>query len=99
MKRTDPNLDVNLGSRKSRNASPNRFVASTVNAMVVPGKMTSHHGGWNDCASTPPSMFPRLGVGGGTPTPRKLKAASAKIAEPRLTVAMTATGAIHCGAI
>ena len=44
-------------------------------------------------------MLPRLGVGGGTPTPRKLSAASAKIAVPRLSVAMTATGATHCGAI
>src|SRR5579864_4022328 len=75
------------------------FAPSTVRAIATPGKTTNHHGGWNDCARTPPSMLPRLGVGGGTPTPRKLSAASAKIAEPRLTVAITATGARHCGAI
>src|SRR5579859_3265795 len=44
-------------------------------------------------------MLPRLGVGGGTPTPKKLSAASAKIAVPKFSVAMTATGAKHWGAI
>ena len=43
-------------------------------------------------------MLPQLGVGGGTPTPTKLSAASMKIAAPRCPVVMIRNGATHCGA-
>ena len=43
------------------------------------------------------SIWPQLGLGGGTPSPRKLRAASAKIAPPRLALATTIAGAMHCG--
>src|SRR5499427_3388906 len=86
-----------FGSRKSRNASPNMFTARIVIVIATPGNATIHHGGLNASASTPPSMLPQLGVGGGTPTPTKESAASMKIAAPRWPVVMTRNGATHWG--
>ena len=39
--------------------------------MAMPGNMTSHQGGLNKLLSSPPSMLPHVGVGGGIPNPRK----------------------------
>src|ERR1700730_18644966 len=74
---------LSFGSRKSRSASPNRFTDRIVTVMATPGNTTIHHGGLKASARTPPSMLPQLGVGGGTPTPTQLKAASMKMAAPR----------------
>ena len=42
-------------------------------------------------------MLPHVAVGGGTPMPRKLSAASVVIAMPILADTMTRNGATHCG--
>jgi hypothetical protein len=43
--------------------------------------------------------MPHAGVGAGTPAPRKLKAASARIRDPTLKVAMTTAVLITPGSI
>jgi hypothetical protein len=70
-----------------------------VRGMAVPGKTTIHHGGLKDSATTPPSILPQLGWGGGTPRPRKLNADSVKMAMPKWALTTTGKEAIHCGAI
>jgi hypothetical protein len=49
------------------------------------------------CRALPLSMPPQAGAGGGTPKPRKLSAASARMALPRPSVAMTMIGATTLG--
>src|SRR5437899_13049760 len=66
--------------------------------MATPGNTTIHHGGLKASARTPPSMLPQLGIGGGTPTPTKLNAASRKMAAPRCPGGMIKKGATHWGA-
>ena len=75
-----------------------QVAARTVKVIASPGNTTSHQGGLNDSASTPPSMLPQLGVGGGMPMPRKLRPASVVIATPMLAETITRNGAMHCGA-
>ena len=61
-----------------------------VMVMAIPGNITSHQGGRNSSLSTPPNIFPHVGVGGGTPMPKKLKAASVNMAAPSPALATTA---------
>jgi hypothetical protein len=68
--------------------SPSRLKASTVTVMARPGKKASHHGGTSAVMESA-SMLPQVGVGGGTPTPRKPSAASMTMATPRCVVAST----------
>ena len=42
-------------------------------------------------------MLPHVGVSGGMPSPRKLKIASSKIAEPQMNVPWTISGASVLG--
>src|SRR5947208_218880 len=60
------------------------------------GKSTSHHRGTRPVIESA-SMLPQVGVGGGTPTPRKPSAASMTMATPRCVVASTRYGATHWG--
>jgi hypothetical protein len=76
--------------------SPSRLKASTVTVMASPGKSTSHHCGTRPVIASA-SMLPQVGVGGGTPTPRKPRAASITMATPRCVVANTRYGATHWG--
>src|SRR5437870_2250383 len=76
------------GSSVSRMPSPRRLNASTVTVMARPGKKASHHGGTSAVIESA-SMLPHVGVGGGTPTPRKPSAASMTSAAPRCVVART----------
>src|SRR3954454_19037803 len=67
------------GSSTSRRPSPNKFMPSVARLIAMPGNSMIHHA----CTewSRPSEMIlPQLGVGGDGPTPRKLNAASAKIA-------------------
>ena len=57
------------------------------------------HGASSTVSNACRSMAPHVGVGGFTPTPRKLKEASAIIAAPRLNVAATMMGAKELGSI
>ena len=67
-----------LGSRASLSQSPNRFRDSTVANMASPGSDEIHHA--IAILSRPSeSMDPQAGVGGGTPAPRKLRAASSRM--------------------
>ncbi len=70
-----------LGSEMSRKASPSMLKPRTTRLRARPGKKMGHHS--PRCA---PSLFgpvrsaPHEGVSVGTPTPRKLMAASARMA-------------------
>jgi len=77
-----------FGSSVSRIPSPSRLNASTVMVIAAPGKSTSHQCGTSPVIASA-SMLPHVGVGGGTPTPRKPSAASITIATPRWVVART----------
>lgn len=58
------------GAKRSRGPSPRRLAARMISVIATPGYSTSYHGGVNDWAFCSPSMFPKLRIGGGTPTPR-----------------------------
>src|SRR6185295_13670260 len=58
------------GSRASRSQSPHRLMASTSRRMASPGKSASHQPVVM-YLRTSSSMAPQLGVGGGSPSPRK----------------------------
>src|SRR5215475_748671 len=70
-----------LGSRMSRRASPNRLVPNTARLMAMPGKITSHGAVRTYSAADSDSMRPQDGCGSGTPSPRKARADSTRIAE------------------
>src|ERR1700726_1638533 len=67
------------GSRVSRKPSPSKFMPSVARLMATPGNNMIHQA---STAWSRPSamMLPQAGVGGGGPTPSKLRAASARIA-------------------
>src|SRR5690242_88479 len=62
------------GSRKSRKASPMKLKDSTASITASAGKST-RCGASNKWERASLSMEPQLGVGGGTPNPRKLMVA------------------------
>src|SRR6266481_7752394 len=80
-----------LGSRRSRNASPMKLKARTANITVTAGKST-RCGASKRCARASFSIDPQLAVGGGTPSPRKLIVASARTAPAMPMAACTITG-------
>src|SRR5438552_7577444 len=79
------------GSRKSRSASPIKLNDSTASMTASAGNNT-RWGASNKCARPSLSIDPQLAVGGGTPSPRKLIVASARIAPAMPIAACTITG-------
>src|SRR5262249_13079702 len=79
------------GSSKSRNASPMKLKDRTASITASAGK-TTRWAASNRCARLSFSIAPQLAVGGGTPRPRKLIVASARIAPAMPIAACTMTG-------
>src|SRR5690606_30285798 len=79
------------GSRRSCSHSPTRLKPSTVTRISRPGNRAIHQA--KAKVSLPAvSMLPQLGVGGCTPSPRKLRPPSTRIAPAIPSVAVTSTG-------
>src|SRR5690606_18620372 len=81
-----------FGSRTSRSPSPSMLNASTTTKMATPGKTAIHQA----CSMNPrpsESIRPQDGLGAWTPRPRKLSAASDRIANARLIEVCTISGA------
>ena len=70
------------GSIASRIPSPSRLKPKTVKKMAKPGNQVSHGASRMNCMPKF-SIDPQLAAGGWIPRPRKLRAASARIALPR----------------
>jgi hypothetical protein len=68
----------------------------TAAMMARPGKMTIQ-GAWSMKPRPSASMRPREGVGGRTPTPRKERAASTRMAMAMRTEACTRRGVVEFG--
>ena len=62
----------------------------------MPGERVNH-GAWSMVSKALRNMPPQVGVGGLTPTPRKLSDASSKMAPATARLAWTITGAIQLG--
>ena len=77
-----------LGSNASFRASPRRLNPITVTAIAIPGKVESHQA-LRSASRPSKTIWPQLGVGGGTPSPRKLREASARMIPPIRSVAAT----------
>ena len=75
----------------SRKPSPSRLKPSTVKKIARPGN-TDSHGAVVIWSRASDSMLPQLGNGGRMPRPRNDSAASARIAPPMPSVAMTISG-------
>src|SRR4051812_42436178 len=80
------------GSAASRSPSPTRLYDVTVKKIASPGNAASHHP-LGSSSRAVARTDPQLAVLGGTPSPRKLRADSSKIAEATPNVAATITGA------
>src|SRR5207248_7034213 len=87
----NPASILDLGSSKSRNASPIKLKESTASMTAVAGKIT-RCGASNKCPRPSLSIAPQEAVGGGTPRPRKLIVASARMAPAIPIAACTMTG-------
>jgi len=80
----------------SLNPSPTKLKAKTVNNIAIPGKM--EYQGAEPIYFIPSLiMLPQLGVGGVIPSPKKLRAASLKIAFDIHSVATTMISPIILG--
>src|SRR5262249_42720881 len=79
------------GSRRTRNQSPNMLADSTSIEMQTPGKTASHHLPSIKASRSWDIISPHEGSGGGTPTPRKLRAASMMTATPTCRLKSTMT--------
>ena len=77
-----------MGSSLSLNQSPMKFKDSTVHAMPNPG-ITAIHQDESIYSLPCDTMLPHAGLGGGIPTPRKLRVDSARIIPPVPSVATT----------
>ena len=71
--------------------------AKTVRLMATPAQTAIHGARTMKTRPDALSMRPQDGYGGGTPNPKKLKEASAKMMEPSETVAVIIMGAITLG--
>src|SRR5918996_2751911 len=87
---------LSFGSRTSRRASPKKLKDSTTRKMAMPGERVSQ-GARSMVSKALRNMPPQVGVGGFTPTPKKLSEASSKIAEATERLACTITGAKQLG--
>src|SRR5437763_46882 len=63
----------------------------------IPGTPASHGARYILDRAEPLSMPPQVGAGGGTPSPRKLSADSARMTAPTRVVKRTMTGAMMLG--
>src|SRR4029079_18389805 len=72
-----------FGSSVSRRPSPRMLTASTVAARNAPG-MKMLCGYWLNCARPSGMMLPQGGMSGGSPTPRKDRIASTRIAAAQM---------------
>src|SRR5258705_12766884 len=85
------------GSSRSRKASPNMLVAYTTMVRHRPGANASH-GPWNmKVRPDPDSIPPQVGVGGGTPRPRKERLDSTRVMETTQVVSRTMIGGMMFG--
>ena len=76
------------GSKTSRTASPKKLTENTNTPMAIMDGTGNQ--GWVSMNFLPNwSMPPQLGMSGEIPTPKKLSAASATMAKPRLMVNST----------
>ena len=66
-----------------------------VNVKNNPGNTAIHHKGLRKFSATTDIIFPQVGSLGVIPKTKKLNAASAKIAQPKLILATTSKGATH----
>ena len=66
----------------SRSASPTMFRQYTTSVSATPGNIASRGAISMYCRPSRLSIVPQLGTSGGSPKPRKLKDASAMIAQP-----------------
>src|SRR5205807_9962355 len=80
------------GSSRSRRPSPRRLNPRTVSAIAAPGR-TAIHGSSSMYCRAALSINPQEAVGGWVPRPRKLSAASVRMAVERDTVVCTIKGA------
>src|SRR5690625_4697905 len=72
------------GSSRSRRPSPRKLKPMTLSMIMSPGNTPIHHACFMKERPSA-SMRPQLGSGGCVPSPKKLSAASARIANARLT--------------
>src|SRR5207244_2545115 len=79
---------LSFGSSVSRSQSPSRLTLSAVRASAAPGNAASHHATYRKSRLSD-SMLPQAGVGGCTPNPRKLIAASATMKDENWRLATT----------
>src|SRR4051812_2001650 len=86
-----PQPDRSVGSSMSRTQSPPRLIASVVSMIARPGNVLSHQAVSRYCRPWP-SIPPQDGLGGWTPSPRKLRVDSSTISRARSSVASTITG-------
>src|SRR5215469_6998866 len=77
------------GSSRTRSQSPSSCVASTTRRMPSPGNTVSHQSPTISIERPSASIEPQAGSGGGTPTPRKLREASAMMTTPIVRLAST----------
>ena len=72
--------------------SPNKFIENAKITKKIAGKKVIHHSPENKKSFPSRINVPKEGVVGGTPTPKKLKVDSAKIARAKPIVPITRTG-------
>src|SRR5215471_18544153 len=85
-----------LGSSASRSQSPTKLIAITVTTIASPGNSESHQA-LSTYWTPSKTMRPHVGVGGGTPSPRKLRLASKMIILATISEAITMTDAETLG--
>src|SRR5450755_480513 len=90
-------LQRRRGFNASRNQSPNRLMLSAISTSIDPGKITSHQAPLKSCLLPSLMKVPSDGEVGETPTPRKDRVASARMAVATWMVESTSTGPITFG--
>src|SRR5699024_3322593 len=86
------------GFQASRSPPPHSFNDKAVNTIATPAN-TEHQGAVVKYVWASFSIAPQVGIDGSAPTPRKLKAAPAKIAFAKINVPCTIIGVIILGNI
>ncbi len=83
-----PQRAYSLGSLMSLKPSPSKLKPKIEIRIASPAK-TDTQGAIPKKSTPARTMLPKVGVGGGTPTPKKLKLASSLIAVPSQSVLIT----------
>src|SRR5262249_59589246 len=86
-----------FGLSASRSQSPSRLTESTSVTSAAPGNTVIHHSPERRNSLPTRIRVPREGWVGGTPTPRKERVASMRVATAMVMVAMTSTGPMTFG--